>query len=72
MNPILATWHFTYDDNAPHTARVYNGYVEWRRNSWKDPEDYETYTLREFFIALGHCPLTSGELLLSDVLPRIN
>lgn len=68
MNPLLATWHFTaFGRNW--SVNLFCTHVEFKLDTWSD---WETKDLESFLHLFGTCPLTSGELLLSDVLPRIN
>lgn len=68
MNPLLATWHFTAF-GLPWTVQLFCPHVEFKLDTWTD---WETHELESFLALFGTCPLTSGELLLSDVLPRVN
>lgn len=68
MNPPLATWHFTVF-TLSSTMQLFCTHVNFKLDTWND---WETSDLESFLHLFGTCPLTSGELLLSDVLPRIN
>lgn len=68
MNPLLATWHFTVF-SLNWSVNLFRTHIEFKLDTWTD---WETKDLESFLHLFGTCPLTSGELLLSDVLPRIN
>jgi len=68
MNPPLATRSFT-SFGLLWTFQLFSTHVAFKLDSWSD---WETAELKEFLHLFGTCPLTSGELLLSDVLPQIN